>query len=905
MANAVTPQLTVRDLQLLADGGSADLADTLLKLLGQPDPQTGPVPKGALDVAGFQYKLQEAYGTWDANERRVKIALLWQKYLTQTEPAPAPRFLLADFLVSLYEKNDEPSRAALVEIALAAPLRLGVWGGLKRVLKLAEARHDALVFGAIACRIDTEAMQYGGSGDVSKGTLIYLKRRVWRYLRQLGKAMPELYPQFAAAALVHYPDSVNVAQSWLAAHVLMHESKNYDGTSFLTYGAIKEYMKDRAYDDAWKQSSDPLMVLLESCKNDAVARFAIQSLQRDFPDVLRKVDAAWLDRLARRPLGGIHDFVVDTLQGSPEFHAAKLKGLGLHETALSLLLSPSQKARTYAIEYARAHAQDLPAERLVEYALCPHKDTTAWALALLQRQSAKQIGHALLGRLINSQHKDWAIKTLEEGFDRADLPRAWLTDMLFGENQQPAWALSYLTKKYRPEELGADFWKGVIGDQRAKEKNPYVLRPYFTELLKFPAEAVGGAWALDALQNDQWRGFIEGWLRQVEALPGADVERLKGFVFDVRLRPTALALLARPKIARFQDLTLGWLLALARRADPTLNQWATRYLLQNTSPSDAGGVERLLELATGAKEPEPVRSFAQTYLLVHHPTVGPEQPQSASYQLKPQLTLEAYKPEPYWKALFDARPDVRRFAVTITKASLRRWGWLNRVYELADSENKEVRNVAFDALLKAGAAGADPQHTLAPEEIEAEKVFAMTESRIRASRELAMELIARHYERLGGPERLAWLMASSDRVIRQMAVRMLWERHRPKSLPAGWKPKLGAESFIAEGQRFADVEALRSFLRTLLFGLPPGRAPEPAEGNEGIRRLPAGESKRRAVESARDLALDDGAFAQVISPLLLEFSGSVAKGEWETCLSALVALQQAHPTLNLGLMKGA
>lgn len=898
----VTPQLSLADLRALAEGGAADLTEAILSFVAQPDPQTGPVPTGALTAAALNQKLSEAYNNPAVAERRVQIALVWQKYLTQTNPLPAPRFLLADFLLWIYERGDEPSRSTLIELFGKAPLKMGLWGGMKRVFKRAEALHDPQIFGALAARFDVEAAG-SPSGDVTKATLVYLKRRAWRYLRQLGKAVPELYPQFAAATLVQLPAAFDLSRSWVAAHILFHESKDFDGTHYTVYGKLPaDLVKDRAYDATWKRAADPLMLLLEAAQNDTVARYAISALRRDFPDVLRKVDAPWLDRVSRRPLPSVHEFVVETLQGSVEFQSARLKSLGLHETVLALLNSPSPKARTYAIEYARAHAQDLPADRLVELAASPHADTSAWAASALQKLGPKQIGHLLLGRLLNTNLTGWAEKNLNEGFDRKELPRPWLIDMLFGSNGQAKWALTHLTTKYAAGELGAEFWKSVLADPRAKEKSN-IAASVFTELLKLPAEAVGGAWALEALQVRVWRHLIDPWLQKVEALPGADVEKIKGLVFDPQLRTTALKLLGRPKIARLADLTLPWLLALARRADPTLNGWATRYLLENVSPADAGGPDRLFELATGAKEPEPVRQFAQTYLTCHHPQIGPTQPQSIAFGLKPQLTLEAYKPEPYWKATQDLRPDVRRFALQIIKASLRRWGWHTRVYELADSEFKEVRNVAFDALLKAGQPGADPQATLTVEELDPARIFAMTESRIRSSRELAMELITRHYGKLGGADRLGWLMASSDRTVRQMAVRILWERHRPRALPDGWKPSTG--TLVEQGDRFTDVEALRSFLKTLLFGLPPGRSPEPAEGGHGIRKVSAGVAKQRAVEAARDLALVDESFARVLSPVLLEFTGSVARGEWQTCLAALVSLQLAHPKLELGLKKGA
>ena len=163
-----------------------------------------------------------------------------------------------------------------------------------------------------------------------------------------------------------------------------------------------------------------------------------------------------------------------------------------------------------------------------------------------------------------------------------------------------------------------------------------------------------------------------------------------------------------------------------------------------------------------------------------------------------------------------------------------------------------------------------------------------------------MEMIARHYARLGGPERLAWLMESADRSVRTMAVRMLWERHRPASLPEGWKPK-GPAKLPEHAGRFGNVPVLQDFLRTLLFGLPPGRSPEAREGELPRRASGAQAAKRRAIEAARALAIEDEGFARAVSPLFLEFSGSIARGEWQACLAALTSLKVAHPHLDVGL----
>ncbi len=907
--------IQISDLRQLAESDAPDLADAVIAFLGQPDPTfEGTFPEGALDVRRLRQLLWEAYRNRNDDERRVQIAQAWQRFLAQQKPPPPPRFFLADLLVDLYQHGREQGRAALVEIARAAPLQWGVWGGLKRIYKLAEERHDAELFGVLAYRFD-HVVVTGQRGEVSAGTIYYLRTRAWRWLRQLGRAVPELYPQFAVQTLKHYPPEMSFPGSWVANHIFRHNGKQYGKGRF--WGALPDdLIKDRAYDEAWKRSADPLMLLLESCAADAPAKFAIQGLRKDFPKVLRSVTPAWLERIAARPLGSVHEFVVETLEASPEFHQGKLRGLGLHETVLSLLTSPSGRARQYAIAYAMAHAQDLAAERLAELLEVSFNDTVTYATQALQLRPAGALGVPLLGRLLaNPKIAGWAGKALDEGFDRTAIPRPFLVDMIYGEGGQRAWAVSHLERKYQPGEIGADFWKSVLDDPRQREVKgnernaAAATKTAFEKLASFAPAAIGADWLIDSATRPGFTAWVSAWLRKADSLPGLDVEKVKGLVFDAAFRQLGLDLLGNPKLVKFRDLGLGWLLALARRADPTLSQWASRYLLQHVSPADFGdtgadtaaGITKLFQLALGAKEPEPVRLFAQTYLRCHHPVIGPDQAEAKSYQLTPQMPREAYTAERIWPALRDARLDVRRFAIAITRAELRRWNYQTRVYELADSDQREVRVVAYDALLRAGDPQADAACTLTPEELDAARVFAMTESRIRSTRETAMELIARHYTRLGGPEKLAWLMASTDRSVRLMAVRLLWDKHRPRDLPAGWQPKGKSSVPVEDAGRFADVAALRDFLRTVLMGLPPGRQMDASDGPR--KHVAASVAKQHAIEVCRDLGEEDEAFARLVAPVFGEWAGSLAIGEWQACLTAIVHLQHAHPTIDFGVKR--
>jgi hypothetical protein len=297
------------------------------------------------------------------------------------------------------------------------------------------------------------------------------------------------------------------------------------------------------------------------------------------------------------------------------------------------------------------------------------------------------------------------------------------------------------------------------------------------------------------------------------------------------------------------------LLALARRADTSLNEWAHRYLLQHMrpehfadgAPDPESGTARLFALATGAKEPEAVRTFAQTYLRCQHPKLGREQPETRQLGIKSSLKRDSYTFDRVWSALFDTRADVRRFAVAVTRAELRRWNAQTRVYELAESSAKEVRKVAYDALTQAGERHADPELALLPEELDAAQIFTMTESRKRSSRDVAMELIRKHYKRIGGAEKLGWLMQSADREVRMFAVRLLWEKHRPRGLPPQWKPGRGS---IEDAGAFEDAEALRALLRRLLYMVP--GAARALDG--GHRSRPRQEGFRQPGKAQRDRA---------------------------------------------------
>jgi hypothetical protein len=157
---------------------------------------------------------------------------------------------------------------------------------------------------------------------------------------------------------------------------------------------------------------------------------------------------------------------------------------------------------------------------------------------------------------------------------------------------------------------------------------------------------------------------------------------------------------------------------------------------------------------------------------------------------------------------------------------------------------------------------------------------------------VAIELIRKHYALIGGPTRLGWLMQSADKDVRTLAVRLLWEKHRPRGVPSDWKPP-GAKAPLEQGAAYTDAEALRDLLRRLLFTVPPSRSLEALEKARS-RKLPSSVAKRNLIELVRDFGQKDASFATLVAPVLGELTGSVSKGEWQSCLSALMTLRRVH-----------
>ncbi len=947
-------EISFSDLQRAIASSDAQLPDLLLRYLEQDDPEAGAPEVMTPEQLDARLAAQSArgeadedddddedslYNDWPSpggdafteNSLRQAVANYALRKKTATErklarleafakaeasPHAPPRYKLGNELLALYQRGDELGRATLLAAFTRGELGWGIWKAAKSIYKQAEATHDFEMFGALGYRFDAMSARPYKRGEIDQGTIIYLRRRVWRYLRLLGLALPEAYAAAAVEVLRHYP-SDHRASTWVAGHIFLHKNMRHEvsPTSFSAPAKVEV----AAYPDSWKLAAAPLLRLLELSENAEVCKFTIGQLRAHHALALRAIDAAWLARLGRRPVGTVQSFVVALLKDNPELHQSKLRQAGLHEMVLGLLRSSADDARTYALEYARTYATDVPTEEwiaLVEDGAAPVKEL---AIAKLEPLSGKDLGLPGLVRLLTTQAGyALAVKKIKESFTARDLDAELFLRIAGGEK--------------RLQTLLADLYNSAgiaipVGHWKLAVERDVATRWALAELGKRKADEIGVAWIRAQLEsdNDDVSEAVSEWIDAgMLAGPQLDIDWVRGMVTGRKWRALGLRLVGDRKLIAPAQVGLSWLLELARSPEDELAQFAQQFLLGNFAPEDFAepgdarpGKERLWDLLAGAKSPEPVRVFAASYLKAHHPTLGPQIAEVKSLGLKPRLSHQDFAPARLIPLLSDARPDVRRFAVSIVKEELVRWGDASLPYAMAASPYREARAAGSEILLGLGgeAAGAAPAAWL-----DGRRLFALAESPHKSTREMALTLIRRAYERVGGAERLGWLMESAEREVRLFAVRLFWDRHRPRATPSGsdgWQPPKDV-GLVTTSVPFQDLAALRQFVRDVLFGLPPGRLEKrddkPAEdGKDGkakkARALPerplaASIAKARLIETLRELALENSEFAAAVAPVFGEFAHSQAKGERHAALAALVAVRAAYPELgDLGIPK--
>jgi hypothetical protein len=639
--------LRLADVGRAWDARDPQLVNLIVRLAEQPDEE--PEAPIADETPTFSKYLTAIHSRDFRRKPRSEQAQYRQEQMKVLEAAdaaaPLPeRLRLYDILLALWQDNGPFAHTCLLRIIAAVKLTYGPWRALKQIFKEAEARGDTEVYGALVARIDA-ASAAGLGFDIGRGTLAYLRRRGWRFLRRLAVRLPACYADTAVDVLAHYPADTRWDGTWVANQIFYHETGSYSRGSFSFPPRPASLIKHRAFADLWRRTPRPLFSLLERAQSDLVRGFAASALRTDFRASLREVEPGWVARLVSVGSRTIDEFVVWILNNVPRFEQAAFHTLGLHDAVLRLFDSPAPEARVYAADYARTHARDLPVADLIRLANNNHEAVHKLACDLLhERDARKEVGLDAWGQLLETRHGHaLAAAMLRKHYGARELTPEWFKDRLLSPSDKAReFAKAYLPQVHPYQELGPGFFADLIDriddiDNRATGDVPAsarrvpgqslqaiwqlkgtaylgpVLGDVLAGLLRFDVNALAPdllrrlllqplsspvvcAWinegrlkaltlGVDFLKSIAYHPAWETdpWVAQLKAGPRAWAQHLP---FNEALADQVLAWLR--DVRRFSPAELGfdWLMQLVVRSEPRYHDFAVETMVKAFVPAD-------------------------------------------------------------------------------------------------------------------------------------------------------------------------------------------------------------------------------------------------------------------------------------------------------------------------------
>lgn len=214
-------------------------------------------------------------------------------------------------VMSLYLANE---RAGVLATARVARL-LGDEAAIVRALfRAAEARRDGELYALVAKRIDAHR---SSSRPFGPETREYLRRRVARVLRRLGRAESPDYVPIAAAILLSYAeaDAVSERRSYatygrfapyhafnqiLYAHSARFARGHHKRSAWRVVPRASQLVqREEDFPQLWDRAPDTLWELITDARVEAVVDFAVRALTPNTAYVDKLTDDALADVLAR------------------------------------------------------------------------------------------------------------------------------------------------------------------------------------------------------------------------------------------------------------------------------------------------------------------------------------------------------------------------------------------------------------------------------------------------------------------------------------------------------------------------------------------------------------------------------------------------------------------------------
>jgi hypothetical protein len=632
--------LTLLDVQKAWQLKDPNLIDYILHLSQQEDSEPeNPIRDEALTFGRFiqtifSYQFREKS---PEEQKSYRIETLKRLEADDAEVPLAERLKLHDFLLSLWRDQSPYARTLLQEIIQLIPLRYGAWRALKTIFKEAEANNDYPMLAEIAVRCD---IAQNFECEFSSATLVYLRRRAWRYLRQLGQSLPSVYPDAAVSFLSAYPDNTQWDRTWVANHIFYHDSKRYSSSSFGYIRQRGELLKNRAFSETWTRSPEPLLRLLSQARSETSRQFACDALKQDFEVFLRNVEPQWIMQLAALPIQSQHidSFVVWLLKNASQLEQHQFRQLGLHDTVITLLDSSSSTAQQYAVSYIKAHARDLPLETLLRQAFKNEKTIGTLVQQLLtERDPRKDVSLDAWGTLLQSRmHYKFAASVLHKHFGRKELTPEWFSTLLLsGTENSVQFCEAYLLDLHPIKTLGISYFQNLLDElTNSQSDNLYqainfaaeqldkldvneltpeflqraLLNPHlqYITLNYFNSETIKAS----VLPLDYYKAlaYEPDWSQHalIKSIKQSDTPWAKHLSFDENLAETIREWLSDVRQFSPVDIGFEWLMQLVNRSEEEYHNFAIGLMTKAFIPADFAS--NIASNSAEAAEPEPAAS---------------------------------------------------------------------------------------------------------------------------------------------------------------------------------------------------------------------------------------------------------------------------------------------------------
>lgn len=524
------------------------------------------------------------------------------------------RYKLYRIMLKMWRNNSLNDRKQLKIIISKAPLLFGVWKAIKKIFKEAEAKNDTDMLGAISARIDIAYSEQQYNSEVGRGTIIYLVRRAWRYLRNIGKDFPSFYCQSAVDFLKAYPENINWKNTWVLNHIFFHKSKKYNSKNFEPNIKFDDFNKYRAFPDLWKKSPNPLIRLLEESKSSYIFKFAVSLLKNEHLINLREISEITLLRLLKKQSPEVDEFCIWIFNTVPKFEQSKLKEFGLHDAIINLFKSTNSSALNFVATYARTHAKDLPLNQVIELINHENKEVRDLAISfIMERDPRKDIGLDSWAKLLGTKYGNLlAEEAIIKNFSSKELTKEWFYKNLLESNSRN-FSQKNLLKIHKIKDLGINYFIDIFNDKKFSFE---IVNFVLENIKKFSPEEITLEFLRQALFNKLTRFIIIEWVENgfinssifgvdflislaykpewekskwIQELISKDIENNNEKYypeFDDYLSQTIFSWLS--DIRKFSPTDIGFelLIQLVKSKEENYHKFASNYMIKAFIPSD-------------------------------------------------------------------------------------------------------------------------------------------------------------------------------------------------------------------------------------------------------------------------------------------------------------------------------